>query len=820
MAKKNTFKKKEAGKEPSQSKITKKTIKKPFRLSQRFYSILGLLLLLIGIYLLLAFFSYLFTWQTDQDAVFKTTANYFSNPEIYAQNILGKFGAFISHNFFYNGVGISSFIISFLFIVTGINTLSIKRKLPIASIFGYSLLAIIMLSLISSFLFFKSDFPWGGAFGTYSNKWLQSLIGKIGTGLLYFFALAGFVLLFFNDQILQYRKRSVENDEFIDIKQATNTNELKDDVENEDSEEEQSEVEEKQNRFTKNNSETTEKKVVHTLSSDSSSETVEEEDDDEFEIIQKEEKIATKEEELDDLNLELEEIKEEKKATHYGIDSDFDPTLELGDFRLPNLTLLDDHGEENIEIDRDELEANKDQIVQTLKNYKIEISKIKATVGPTVTLYEIVPAPGIRISKIKNLEDDIALSLAALGIRIIAPIPGKGTIGIEVPNQHPNVVSMKSMLASEKFVNSKADLPVAIGKTISNENYIADLAKMPHLLIAGATGQGKSVGINALIVSLLYHKHPSELKFVFIDPKKVELSIYNKIENHYLAKLPDEDEAIITDTAKVVNTLNSLCIEMDERYELLKNAHCRNIKEYNQKFKNRRLNPENGHKYLPYIVLVIDEFADLIMTAGKEVESPIARLAQLARAVGIHLIIATQRPSVNIITGIIKANFPARIAFRVMSKVDSRTILDMGGADQLIGRGDLILSIGSDSIRLQCPFVDTPEVDKITSFIGQQKSYGHAHLLPEYSAESSGTLDDDEDLDEYFADAARLVVQSDSGSTSMLQRKFSIGYNRAGRIMDQLERAGIVGAQNGSKPREVLYTSEIELEQFLENLGI
>jgi DNA segregation ATPase FtsK/SpoIIIE, S-DNA-T family len=500
---------------------------------------------------------------------------------------------------------------------------------------------------------------------------------------------------------------------------------------------------------------------------------------------------------------------------------EFDPSLELAKYKFPTLDLLVEHGSEDINIDRGELEQNKNKIVETLNNYKIEIAKIKATIGPTVTLYEIVPAPGIRISKIKNLEDDIALSLSALGIRIIAPIPGKGTIGIEVPNKKPSVVSMRSVLSSASFQDAKMDLPIALGKTISNTSFVADLAKMPHLLVAGATGQGKSVGLNAIMASLLYKKHPSELKFVLVDPKKVELTLFNHIERHYLAKLPDTENAIITDTTKVINTLNSLCIEMDDRYEMLKNAMVRNLKEYNTKFKQRKLNPENGHKFLPYIVLVIDEFADLIMTAGKEIETPIARLAQLARAVGIHLIVATQRPSVNVITGIIKANFPARLAFRVTSKIDSRTILDAGGANQLIGKGDMLLSNGNDMLRLQCAFIDTPEVESLTNFIGDQQGYADAYLLPEYVGDESGgsNLADLDDRDPKFDEAARLIVQAQQGSASLLQRKLKLGYNRAGRIVDQLEAAGIIGPFEGSKARQVLIQDEGSLEQILRDLN-
>jgi S-DNA-T family DNA segregation ATPase FtsK/SpoIIIE len=525
-----------------------------------------------------------------------------------------------------------------------------------------------------------------------------------------------------------------------------------------------------------------------------------------------------------DPELTINKTEEEKKADdlvqQFG---QYDPKLDLSSYQYPTLELLENYGSNKISVNTDELEANKNKIVETLNHYNIEIDKIKATIGPTVTLYEIIPAPGVRISKIKNLEDDIALSLAALGIRIIAPMPGKGTIGIEVPNQHPEMVSMRSVLATDKFQNTTMDLPIALGKTISNEVFIADLAKMPHLLVAGATGQGKSVGINCILASLLYKKHPSELKFVLVDPKKVELTLFRKIERHFLAKLPGEEDAIITDTKKVISTLNSLCIEMDQRYDLLKNGQVRNLKEYNAKFINRKLNPEEGHRFLPFIVLVVDEFADLMMTAGKEVETPIARLAQLARAVGIHLVIATQRPSVNIITGTIKANFPARLAFRVLSKIDSRTILDSGGADQLIGRGDMLFSTGNDLIRLQCAFVDTPEVERISDFIGNQRGYSSAWMLPEYVDENGegGSIKDFDpaDRDSLFEDAARLIVMHQQGSTSLIQRKLKLGYNRAGRLIDQLEAAGVVGPFEGSKAREVLLPDDYALEQFLDNLN-
>ncbi|MBX2845711.1 MAG: DNA translocase FtsK [Saprospiraceae bacterium] len=780
---------------------------------------LGLFLMLTGIFLIVAFISYIFTWKADQDKVFQASWKYLFNLKGDAENMLGNLGAMLSHQFFYNLFGIASFFIPVFMLLSGINLFFKRNIFPLKKFALYTAFLTLFLALVLGFFLSNSDFSWAGAFGAITNDWLNAIIGKLGTAILLFFALiAGLIFIFnvdpFNWVITQKEreaKLAVEEQEHIKMEQATNTNELVD------------------------------VPVNQSVELDEEEE-IDEEGPTDFELITKPSRAETPKEDLSDteleletvvpevpsqttvpeeqVNLDVEKVVEEKQVKHYTVDSEYDPKLDLSNFQFPTLELLDDHGSTNVQIDREELENNKNQIVETLRNYKIEISKIKATVGPTVTLYEIVPAPGVRISKIKNLEDDIALSLAALGIRIIAPIPGRGTIGIEVPNQHKNIVSMKSMIGSEKFVNTKAALPIAVGKTISNENYIADLAKMPHLLIAGATGQGKSVGINSIIVSLLYKMHPAELKFVLIDPKKVELSIYRNIEKHYLAKLPGEDEAIITDTKKVINTLNALCIEMDDRYNLLKEAQCRNIKEYNKKFKARKLNPEKGHRFLPYIVLVIDEFADLIMTAGKEVEGPIARLAQLARAIGIHLIIATQRPSVNIITGIIKANFPARIAFRVMSKIDSRTILDMGGADQLIGRGDLILSIGSDAVRLQCPFVDTPEVDSIIQHISAQTSYPEAFLLPEYSGDDEGGKKEfsKNDVDSMFEEAARLVVSMQSGSTSMIQRKLQLGYNRAGRIMDQLEAAGIVGPARGSKPREVLFMDEVELEHFLQNI--
>ncbi len=649
------------------------------------------------------------------------------------------------------------------------------------------------------------------------NDFLQDYTGKIGVLLLLIFGLIFILVRLFKftpESTLQYFKQ----------KKAALTDELKNSDDDENS---------SANATRKQTAETVEEAtveetpvVVDTYTHKEEIPPIEKEEvpanDDGFEVT-----VAEDEENVEEsLNIEVEKITEEKEEIDNLADKlvddfgEFDPTLELANYKFPHIDLLDQHGAGGgITINQEELEENKNKIVETLKNYKIGIAQIKATIGPTVTLYEIVPDAGVRISKIKNLEDDIALSLATLGIRIIAPIPGKGTIGIEVPNKNPSIVSMRSVIASTKFQKAEMELPIAFGKTISNETLVVDLAKMPHLLMAGATGQGKSVGLNAVLTSLLYKKHPAEVKFVLVDPKKVELTLFNKIERHFLAKLPDSEDAIITDNAKVINTLNSLCIEMDNRYELLKTAMVRNLKEYNAKFKARKLNPNDGHMFLPYIVLVIDEFADLIMTAGKEVETPIARLAQLARAIGIHLIIATQRPSVNVITGIIKANFPARLSFKVTSKIDSRTILDAGGADQLIGMGDMLFSQGSDIIRVQCAFIDTPDVDEVCDFIENQKGYASAMYLPEYVDEKADPSKTDiSDKDSLFNDAARLVVQHQQGSTSLVQRKLTLGYNRAGRLIDQLEAAGVVGPFEGSKAREVLVKDELTLEQLLKSI--
>ncbi|MFT6948185.1 MAG: S-DNA-T family DNA segregation ATPase FtsK/SpoIIIE [Vicingaceae bacterium] len=823
-----------------------------FLKTEKTKQIVGISLILSAAALLLAFTSFLFTWKSDQSKVELPFWDYFTDSNIAAENWLGKIGAALSHQFIYNWFGIASFLFVVIFFIVGFRVLFKVSLLPIFKTIKYSLFGLIWFSLFFGYFFNEDLFYLGGAVGYELNLFLGSVLGKIGAGIFVFFLLSVFIISVFDiktffanfkndvDQI-----KNEENEKLYDLNTEKTIDELHDEAEGEIA------LEDIPKPFI--TSETIEEipvKEEHTLEveEDIAAPEVEKIEEDKFplEVTAPIEEVAapaiaeantgavelTTEvtEELNEIpeevSLEIEEGKEKdeilsdkevnKKLEDYG---EYDPTLDLSEYKMPGIDLLDDHGDGKIKVDKEELEANKNRIVNTLENYNIKIQSIKATIGPTVTLYEIVPAPGVRISKIKNLEDDIALSLAALGIRIIAPIPGKGTIGIEVPNQNPDVVSMRTVIASEKFQNADYDLPVVMGKTISNEVFAFDLAKMPHLLMAGATGQGKSVGLNAVLTSLLYKKHPSQLKFVLVDPKKVELTLFNKIERHFLAKLPDSEDAIITDNQKVIHTLNSLCIEMDDRYELLKNAFVRNIKEYNAKFVARKLNPENGHKYLPYIVLVIDEFADLIMTAGKEVETPIARLAQLARAIGIHLIIATQRPSTNIITGSIKANFPARIAFRVTTGIDSRTILDSGGAEQLIGRGDMLLSTGSDLVRLQCAFVDTPEVEKLTEFIGSQRAYPDAFLLPEYIDENSTAIGDVDksDRDVLFEDAARLIVQHQQGSASLLQRKLKLGYNRAGRIVDQLEAAGIIGQFEGSKARQVLITDEMSLEQLLNN---
>ena len=800
------------GKSSKKKKVQKE--KKPFVLSTRAKRIIGLILGLISVYLFIAFLSYLFTWKIDQDKVER--ANFlnfvFTKQSFLVNNWLGKLGALISHRFIYNGFGIMSFLIPLYLGLVSVKILTGYRPFSLVKALKIQVVALVWGSIFFGFFFNENNLFVGGNFGYQLNEWLGDSIGRVGTFFLLLFSFFALTGAMFNKFLVSI---------FVKLSALFASKETA-------GHEEKSEIEETLKYEVDMDSDLIEDKDTDSIIEEKQEvvETTQEIKQGEVELEAKSTEVKEEIDKGDDFEIEVETVKEEvlsdseinKKVKEFG---EYDPELDLSSYKLPPIDLLDTHGQTSgININKEELEANKNRIVETLSNYKIEIDKIKATVGPTVTLYEVVPAPGVRISKIKNLEDDIALSLSALGIRIIAPIPGKGTIGIEVPNSNPQIVSMKGLISSDKFQNSKFELPVALGKTISNETLIADLTKMPHLLMAGATGQGKSVGLNAILVSILYKKHPSQVKFVLVDPKKVELTLFNKIERHFLAKLPGEEEAIITDTSKVVATLNSLCIEMDNRYDLLKEAQVRNIKEYNAKFIQRKLNPENGHHYLPYIVLVIDEFADLIMTAGKEVETPIARIAQLARAIGIHLIVATQRPSVNVITGVIKANFPGRIAFRVTSKIDSRTILDTGGADQLIGRGDMIYSTGSDIIRLQCGFVDTPEVEKICDFIGEQRGYPNALLLPEYIDESASTKGsfDDEDRDEKFEEAARIIVIHQQGSASLLQRKLKLGYNRAGRIVDQLESAGIIGPFEGSKARKVLVPDEISLERLLEEL--
>src|SRR5450432_2551352 len=802
-------------------KDSKLTVSQVLR-DERTHKITGAVFLLVSVFLFIAFSSYLFTWREDQDKVFRGISILAPSHDVKVANLLGNLGAYISHLFFYKGFGIASYFICSFFFITGINWLFAKRYFSIKRNLRYVLIGLVYLSATLAFVCQNISFPWGGAFGDMISDWMMRFLGKIGTACVLFAgAMAYFIwrfnpefklpdlsaknkgatvvpesdreeaagaLLFIEEPVARNKKNKLKNEEAIPLILA----------------EEESEPD-LQAPFIR------EEPVVK-------------------EIPPIPARVPKKiNSEVNPLELEIRAVSELaadklidlKDTGKPGDMPDYEPTLDLRSYKFPPLDLLQSHGSDKIVQDPAELENNKNQIISTLKNYDIDIQKISATVGPTVTLYEIVPAPGVRISRIKNLEDDIALNLSALGIRIIAPIPGKGTIGIEVPNVKKTVVSMRTLLSSDKFQHSSYNLPIAIGKKIDNENFIVDLSTMSHLLMAGATGQGKSVGLNAILVSLLYKKHPSQLKLVLVDPKKVELSLYRIIEKHFLAKLPGEEEPIITDTKKVVYTLNALCIEMDNRYDLLKEAGTRNIREYNDKFIKRKLNPQKGHQYLPFIVLVIDEFADLIMTAGKEIEMPIARLAQLARAVGIHLIIATQRPSVNIITGTIKANFPARIAFKVSSKIDSRTILDTGGAEQLIGKGDMLVSYNGEITRLQCAFVDTPEVEEIAEFIGKQQGYPQAFFLPEYVDEKD--LDakdfDASNRDPLFEDAARLIVQNQVGSTSLIQRRMKLGYNRAGRLMDQLEAAGVVGPNQGSKAREVIIKTDSELSVYLTQLG-
>ena len=767
-----------------------------------------LFLFIVAPYLFISFSSYLFTWDSDMSLVKEQGWLLLFNGDVLVQNWLGRFGAVISHQFIYNWFGISSYIFIFIFFAFGTRLMFRVKLVSLILLLKHSLFAVLWLALTLGYLFNSIGLSneighlMGGAFGITCNNWLLGLLGNIGSGLFLLVSFLSYLIISFNvsfDWFQKNEKSESEDDQPNDsILPNQSDNELDTQSNIVNFEDKEKVPDKSENPL--------EEKVELELDTKNIIPTNKENDNNTD----------------DDITLTIEESSKEEVKTAKEIKdkqefTDYDPTLELSSYQVPTIDLLEEHGEDKVRVDKDELEANKNKIIETLGNYNIDIQSIKATIGPTVTLYEIVPAPGVRISKIKNLEDDIALSLSALGIRIIAPIPGRGTVGIEVPNKNPDVVSIKSVLSSEKFIGTEAALPIALGKTISNETLIADLSKMPHLLMAGATGQGKSVGLNTVLISLLYKKHPSQVKFVLVDPKIVELTLYKKIERHFLAKLPDAEDAIISDTKKVVHTLNSLVIEMEERYKLLQDASVRDISSYNQKFIARKLNPEKGHNYLPYIVVVIDEFADLIMTAGKEVESPLGRLAQKARAIGIHLIIATQRPSVNIITGTIKANFPVRIAFSVTSKIDSRTILDSGGAEQLVGKGDMLFATGNDLIRIQCAFVDTPEVEKVMEFIGGQKGYAEALLLPEYIDESASgsTLEADGERDSQFEDAARIIVQHQQGSASLLQRKLKIGYNRAGRIIDQLEAEGIVGPFDGSKARQVLMPDEYSLEQFL-----
>ena len=792
----------------------------------------GFLVLCLALFLAISILSFFVSYFSGS---YHETGTTLFGKAIQFDSVTGSLGAFLAQVLIKESFGIGSLYFVYLLTTIGLYY-TIGTKIRMWNLWKLGIMSLAWVPLLFGFINFVAPNMvceiFGGAVGKFLNASIYGFMGKSGVVLTIVFVFLLYLLFEFNlnmDAIREWRERRAER-KALKLQQQVNENDIES-VENPENQNPENLFENPEDNQEEELDEFEDFEdddlppitVIHRPAENTVKEDVKEEpqetpaNDMPLEIVNP----------ADEIELVIEDTPEEKTVEdgmeHHTVDTPFDPHYELSDYQFPTLDLLNEYSDKRAEVSNEELEANKTKIVETLGNYGIQIDKIKATIGPTVTLYEIVPAAGVRISKIKNLEDDIALSLAALGIRIIAPIPGKGTIGIEVPNKKPETVSMKSVLASEKFQNNKYALPCAIGKTISNETYVFDLAKMPHILMAGATGQGKSVGLNAIIASLLYSKHPADLKFVMVDPKKVELTLYNRIERHYLAKLPDSEDAIITDVKQVVRTLNSLCIEMDQRYDLLKAAQCRNIIEYNEKFKSRRLLPTEGHRYLPYIVLVVDEFADLIMTAGREVEAPIARLAQLARAIGIHLIIATQRPSVNIITGSIKANFPARIAFRVISQVDSKTILDQSGANQLIGRGDMLLSTGNDLVRLQCAFIDTPEVEEITSFIGEQRGFVEPFRLPEVPDEESGEGADFEDGDErdpLFEEAARIVVQTQQGSTSMIQRKLKLGYNRAGRIIDQLEAAGIVGSFSGSKSREVKVANEFALEQILKDIEL
>ncbi|MFN8414960.1 MAG: DNA translocase FtsK 4TM domain-containing protein [Cytophagaceae bacterium] len=787
---------------------------------RRFHLVSGIFIMLFSLSLIIAFTSYLFTGTNDQSVVeaLWDSSIQESGKEIY--NVLGIVGAFCSYWFMYRWFGIAAYLLIPYFFLLGFRIVYLATPVSLYKLARVVLFFTLWISISMGYLLLKFNSGanlsvWSGGVGHYTADYLENLIG-IATPILLLFALATYLIYYFNITKLDMPGYVASPEE--NIKDAIPTNENADEyIEEEELEEVEESEEEEMGEIV------VEEKTSIPLVME---ETEEEEEEIEEELEEEELEEESEEEEIEETEELPSFVVEEAPAKEDLPDEslknfNYDPKLDLSSYKYPGLDLMNEYDVSKVSVTKEELEANKDKIVETLSHYNISIASIKATIGPTVTLYEIVPDAGIRISKIKNLEDDIALSLAALGIRIIAPIPGKGTIGIEVPNKNKEMVSMRSVLSTEKFMKSEKELPIVFGKTITNEVFLADLAELPHILIAGATGQGKSVGLNVLLASLLYKKHPSQLKLVLVDPKKVELTLFNKIERHFLAKLPDGEEAIITDTKKVIHTLNSLCIEMDLRYDLLKDAQCRNIREYNKKFVERKLNPNNGHRFLPYIVLVIDELADLMMTAGKEVETPIARLAQLARAIGIHLVVATQRPSVNVITGIIKANFPARLSFKVTSKIDSRTILDAGGADQLIGKGDMLFSHGSELVRIQCAFLDTPEVERVCDFIGNQRGYDMAYKLPEYVDDESGDEKSDFDFsqrDQLFEEAARVIVMHQQGSTSLLQRKLKLGYNRAGRLIDQLESAGIVGPFEGSKAREVLVKDEFSLELLLKSL--
>lgn len=783
-------------------------------------AIVALFIFFFIVFFAISFASFITNWKSDQSKIELDFWSLFSDKTIIMENVSGKFGAWLCNLLFYNTFGVASFILIGWLVIPCFHLFGYK-KVPFFRSLKIAVLSTIWLSLFLGIILFDYEFLWGGAHGRFVGEWVQSLLGLIGCGLflvLTICLLFGFIFKdlsmsilnnYFNKKLVNLSKNIEESIESANKKEyVEDTTSL---IHAKKSEEVDMEVEkptgiEENIRFFEKNedvklNEFDIERFQH--------------DEERIDIIPAD---KTKE---NDIDLAVKGRGDEDLTDENLPDTLFDPTLELSNYKYPILDLLEEHTINESGVTDDELKRNKDKIVETLGHYGIEIVKIKATIGPTITLYEINPAPGIRISKIKSLENDIAMSLKAEGIRIIAPMPGKGTIGIEVPNEKPDIVSMRTILASKKFQESKYELPIAIGKNISNETFVFDLAKSPHILMAGATGQGKSVGLNVIVASLLYKKHPAELKFVMIDPKKVELSLYEGLQKHFLAKEPNNTEIIINDTKKVINTMNSLCVEMDDRYNLLKAAQCKNIVEYNAKFKERRLNPNKGHKFLPYIVVIIDEFADLIMTAGKEVEMPIARIAQLARAVGIHMVIATQRPSTTIITGNIKANFPSRVAFRVSQMVDSRTILDSPGANQLIGRGDMLISLGSDKVRLQCAFLDTSELEAIVKHIGSQQGYFEPYILPEYITEEDFKDLTDIDLskrDDLFEEAARMVVTNNYGSTSMIQRKMSIGFVRAGRIMDELEKAGIVGAAKGSKTREVLITNEMDLDAIFNRL--